>query len=450
MTTAKKSIWKFEKVGLSYRLYAEDAGIELIIGRLKRSGQELQGELRIVVNWEGIKTVDGTLHQARFNVSSVAARASLTKHLKSRTDKTDFSEMDWADALEHLCQRVMEAERQGEPLVSMNGEMPSHSRQKYDITRLCPHGVVTWIYGPGGMGKSIIGIGIACSVSKGMEIIPGLAPQIKGAVLYLDYETDQWKVRERTEYIANGHDFKPTKDFYYRRCYRPVADDVEEISRLVAEHDIKFIIIDSAGPAIGSHGDYGDANESVLKLFSAIRAIGVTTIVIDHVSKQELMRDRKGKVVGALPYGSIYKINLSRSAWEIQNGTSPDDTDMHVRLVNVKNNDAKTGEPIDLSIHWDSEEGVIIFDKDDEFTPEAYIELPPDPKSDVPLKNRMIDALSGKPDGLTRDQIQNIVKHPSAAYVRKLLLQHSDTFQKIYDPNESATPRYRLVKKGGI
>jgi len=266
-----KSRWSFERVGLSYHVWSEDAGVDMHLGRIKRSGQELQGELRVMVNWDGIKTVDGALHQARFNVSSATTRSTLAKILKGRTENTPFAEMDWADALEHLCQMVLEAERQGEPLISMNGPMPTESKFRYDVSILCPRGVVTWIYGPGGIGKSVVATTVCLSVAKGMEIIPGLSPQVKGATLYLDYETDQRTMRERVEYIASGHGVSPTKDFYYRRCYRPIADDAEEIARIVKEKDIKFIVIDSAGPAMGTGGEYGDANEGTLKLFAAIR-----------------------------------------------------------------------------------------------------------------------------------------------------------------------------------
>lgn len=446
MTTKIKDPWDFEKVGMSYRLSAEEAGVTLQVGRLKRSGQELQGEILVKVNWDGIKTVDGNLHQARFNVSSVAARTTLIRYLKGRTDKTQYEEMDWADALENLCQRVMDAERVGEPLVSMNGTMPKRTT-RYDVNPLCPSGVVTWLYGPGGKGKSLVGTAIAFSLAKGIEVIPGLAPGVTGPVLYCDYETDQWTVRERIEYIANGHQSKATKDFYYRRCYRPIADDVEDLTRIVADKGIKFVVVDSAGPAIGSHGEYGDANESTLKLFAALRLLGCTVLVIDHVSKQELMKNQKDEVVGAMPYGSVYKINLARSAWELRNGEAIADDDLHIRLINTKANDARLHEPIDLRIIWDSSQGLIMFTEDEQYMPDALRDIPEDSMNKRDVKIAIIDFLSGKLDGATRRDIQIGIRHKSEGYVRKVLGNNPTDFEVVFG---SQPPRYRLVRHGGL
>lgn len=438
--------WSFERIGLSYRLWAEDAGVELHLGRLKRSGQELAGELRIKVNWDGIKTVDGTLHQARFNVSSVAARSTLAKHLKTRTDNTPFDKMDWADALEHLCQFVLEAEREGEPLISMNGPMPAERRQRYDISALCPHGVTTIIYGPGGRGKSIVATALAASIAKGIEIIPGLAPQVMGPVLYLDYETDATTMRERIEFLANGHDFKPTKDFYYRRCHRPIADDAEELARLIAEKGIKFVVIDSCGPAMGTSGDYGDANEGTLKLFNAIRLMGVTTLIVDHVAKTE-MRDHKGKVIGSMPYGSVYKVNLARATWELQSGTSIVDDDLHIRLVQTKANDSRHSEPLTLAIIWDSDEGIIRFVEDDSFVPEAVRPDPSDSETKALKKEKLENALAANPDGLSSRQLALIVGSTQGSINNFIRKDNGENIVKIFG---SDPPLYRLVRRGSV
>jgi hypothetical protein len=445
MTKAKGAVrWSFEKIGLSYRLWAEDAGVELRLGRLKRSGQELQGELRISVNWDGIKTVDGQLHQARFNVSSVAARSSLIKHLKNRTDNTPFSDMDWGDALEHLCTYVLDHERQGEPLISMDGPVPER-KSKYDVKPILPHGVVTILYAPGGVGKSVFATAVALSIAKGMEIIPGLAPQVKGPVLYIDYETDAYTVQERVNFIANGHDFKPTKDFYYRRSARPLADDAEELSRIVEEKGIKFAVVDSCGPAMGASTDRGDASDTTNRLFSALRLMNCTVLIVDHVSKDQ-MRNRKGEVVGSMPYGSVYKVNLARATWELQNGTSHHDDDIHLRLVNTKANDSRLWAPVLLDVVWDSSKEVILFVEADEFTPETYHVPAPEAAGHAKPSQRvaMIDALENQPNGLTAADLSILAK-ASKKRVNNIIREHRDTFDVVYG---SDPPRYVLAKRG--
>jgi hypothetical protein len=409
--------FEFEAIGMGYRLWADDAGIEINVSRLKRSGQELQGEILVKVSWEGVKTVDGVLHQARFNFSSATTRSSLAKILKSRTESVEeFKEFDWGDALEHLCQYVLRDERMGEPLVVMNGKMPKR-RTKYDIKPVVPHGVTTILYGPGGIGKSAIALTLALSIALGVEIIPGLDPVVMGPTLYLDYETDSYVVRERVEFIANGHDFSAPKNLFYRRCYRPIADDVDELSRIIAENGISFVVIDSCGPAMGSSSEYGDANEGTLKLFTAIRKMNCSTLLVDHVSKSE-MKNRQGDVVGMLPYGSVYKINLSRAAYELVNVTADTDADIQIRLINTKANDSRLQQPIDIAIDWNSEEEHMIFSVGSGPS-EAYV-VPSPAGMKAPAIQRIVDVLAENTNGLTCAELGKAVDSSTELRVKNL------------------------------
>jgi hypothetical protein len=74
----------FERQGLGYRLFAESIGTEFRISHIKRSSRTLEGDLAVSINMPGIKTVDGKLHLARFNMTSSQTRSSLAKALASR------------------------------------------------------------------------------------------------------------------------------------------------------------------------------------------------------------------------------------------------------------------------------------------------------------------------------------------------------------------------------
>jgi hypothetical protein len=337
--------WQFEKVGLGYRVTADRLQTEIRVTRIKRSSSELHGDLRISTNIAGIKTIDGVMHMARFNLSSSTTRNSLSKLLESRTPKE--TKMDWYDGLEALCQKVMLAEMIGQPYVAtgdvpLNGDRPP----RHAIDPLVPARVTSLLYGPGGSGKSVIALACAMSVLSNHAIIPGFLPGITGPVLYLDWETDVSVVNERAQSIAKGCGLA-SPPITYRRCIRPLAEEAEEIANAVAEREIVYLVIDSAGMAIGAGGDRSDANESTLRLFDAIRHIGVTTQIIDHVSKQE-MKTANGKAL--MPYGSIYKINLARSAWELRN-TSEGESNS-ISLIHAKANDSRLHAPINLVINW--------------------------------------------------------------------------------------------------
>jgi hypothetical protein len=339
--------WEFSKVGLSYVVTAEEIQTSMSVSRLKRSSEGISGDLKVTTQLEGVKTRDGLLHHARFNLSSSQTRNSVAKILEGRTPKLG---MDWFDGLEALCQEVMAAESIGQPYLEL-GNLPfERSAVRYAVEPLVPARVTSLLYGPGGSGKSIIALAGAMSVKTGIGIIPGVSPAITGPILYLDWETDGSVINERVQSIAAGAGIDPPT-IIYRRCFRPLAAEAEEIANAVAERGVVFMIIDSAGMALGGAGEHGDANESTLRLFDAIRHIGVSTQLIDHVSKQE-MRTGKGKSVGLLPYGSIYKVNLARSAWEIRNVTGEEDVVAQVALIHTKSNDSQLLPQIGLEIEW--------------------------------------------------------------------------------------------------
>jgi hypothetical protein len=69
----------FERQGLGYRLFAESIGTEFRISHIKRSSRTLEGDLAVSITMPGIKTVDGKLHLARFNMTSSPTRSSLAE-----------------------------------------------------------------------------------------------------------------------------------------------------------------------------------------------------------------------------------------------------------------------------------------------------------------------------------------------------------------------------------
>lgn len=425
--------WSFSRVGLSYRVVAEEIESEIIASHLKRSGDGTHADIRVITNLEGVKTgKNGLLHAARFNLTSSTTRKSLAKLLEERTQGHD---MDWYDGLEMLCQQIMEAESVGQPYEEL-GFKQEKQRQKYALDPLVPANVASLLYGPGGSGKSILALGLALSVKMGREIVPGIAPALKGNVLYLDWETDAAVINERLLDICSGLGVEPV-GVIYRRCFRPLHQEAEEIANAVAEREIVYVVIDSAGMAMGGVGENRDANESTLRLFDAIRHLGVTAQVIDHVSKQE-MRSSTGQVVGRTPYGSVYKTNLARSTWEIRNTASEGDAFPTISLFHTKANDSRLHDPIGLEIRW--EQGKITFHEADLSIPTTAV---PDSAG---MLERMINFLRDHPHSKAID----VHRGSGVAYAtvrqylsqrhRTVFTQHPDGTYSLADEEEEAGP----------
>jgi hypothetical protein len=339
---AARPRWDFEKLGMGYRCWNDETQTELRLTHIKRSRGDLTGELSVKTNLAEVKTHKGILHVARFNVLSSSSRSSLAKMLEKRTPTHD---MDWFDGLEALCQGVIIAETKGEIITEVGLRPPTPSNLHYMVEPLILKGRPAMIFGPGGVGKSLLGLTCGLSVACGREIIPGIAPAVKGPVLYCDWETTAEVINDRIQAIAFGHGFK-AEGMYYRRCVRPLADDAEELSAFCAEKGVVLIIIDSAAYAMGAQGEYGDANESVLRLHEALRLIGVTSLIIDHVNKT----DQRAKPGSATPYGSAYKTNAVRISWEVRK--APSVNGLAINLYHAKSNDTALLAPIGLALDW--------------------------------------------------------------------------------------------------
>lgn len=334
---------------MGYRCWSDEIQTEFKLTHLKRSRGDLNGELSVATNIANVKTHKGVLHVARFNVLSSSSRAALARMLEKRTPGQD---MDWFDGLEWLCQNVIISETKGEEIHEVGLEAPLPPGHQWMVEPIILKGRPSMIFGPGGVGKSLLGLTCGMSVANGREIIPGIAPAMKGHVLYLDWETTREVINDRIQAIGAGHGFKPA-GMLYRRCVRPLADDAEELSAVVAEKKVVLVIVDSAAYAMGAQGEYGDANESVLRLHEALRLIGATALIIDHVNKT----DQRAKPGSATPYGSAYKTNAVRISWEVRK--APSANGLAINLYHAKSNDTRQLEPIGLSLEW--EEGLIRF-----------------------------------------------------------------------------------------
>ena len=336
--------WSFEKLGMTYRCWNDTIQTEFRLSHVKRSRDSLSGILKVSTNLKGVKTVNGVLHAANFNVLSTSTRTSLANALDKRTPGFD---LDWMDGLEWMCQHVIVGEERGEMIDEVGMDAPTPPNDRWCVEPLIMKGRPALLFGPGGVGKSLIALTCGLSVAYGREIIPGVPPAVHGPVLYLDWETTKDVINDRIQNIAAGHHFIPTsQSIYYRHCVRPLATDAEELSAIVAAKGIVLVIVDSSAYAMGAQGEYGDANESILRMHEALRIIGVTSLIVDHVNKT----DAKAKGGAATPYGSAYQTNAARVSWEVRK--EPSAEGLRISLYHAKSNDTALLPPIGISLDW--------------------------------------------------------------------------------------------------
>lgn len=345
----------FSRLGLGYVMSLPDIATELTIRYVHRTRGESHGELTVTCGLPFTKSSDGHLHQANLNISGSEARTRLAKTIGARANLGD--QIDWVDVLEDFCRRVLAGEREGEPIVKVGAQPVALGGETYRLDPILPIGQTSILYGDGGVGKSTLAAAISVSVQTGVAVIDGWAPR-RAPVLYLDWEAGEKSLNRRIRGVAMGAHLPGVAQIDYRDCRRlgPLHTFAENLAQDVDREGYGLVVVDSVGMAAGIGGDGGDANESALRLFSAIGYLGTTVAAVDHVSKADADDERKKP----RPYGSVYKSLLARATWELR--VTRNDRGVFLGLYNTKANDAPLAAPTSLQVFHD-DDGAIRYER---------------------------------------------------------------------------------------
>jgi hypothetical protein len=200
-------------------------------------------------------------------------------------------------------------------------------------------------------------------------VVRGWEPTSSGPVLALDWEDgpDTWN--DRSAAIAAGIG-APAPAIHYRAMSRPLADDLEAIAAYVTEHEIRLVIVDSLGLATGATRDGESVSDGAFRLFAALRELGTTSLLVDHVAGADLETSR----ATAKPYGSVYKLNLARSAFELRREREGDVDRTELMLLHTKSNAAARMTAQGLVILRDA--SAIRFERTEVEAPELVAAMP--------------------------------------------------------------------------
>jgi len=389
MVEAKGGIYQFQ-------FNAEKIAIR--VDRLYETRDRLTAEIRVMSKQPGEPLL---LHQTRFNLFSTSGRRDLAKHLFSRLELTD-----WNAVIEIICMHVLAIHRQGNPVVDV-GDAPIKP-QRYRLSPWLLENETNLIYGAGGTGKSYVGCLIGVLVQSGQNHCD-LTP-VQGNVLYLDYETSEAEINQRVQLIRNGLSL-PSCTLAYRFCSQALAHEIGIIQRIVLEHKINLVIVDSVGSACGGEPE---SAEIVLKYFMALRSLEITTLSIDHVTKHG---------DGKAPFGSIYKYNSARSIYELRSSQDPELPQLDIGLYHRKCNMGKLQYPFGLSLAFQTEHNSpsVVFDKID-------VSSVPELSTGLPLQSQIGEVL--KRGAMTAQEIAAELSCPAAS-VRVILNRNKAKFTKV-------------------
>jgi len=288
-----------------------DALVVFEAGRLKtHSDGRVQATVKIFVTLPG-KDAEKYHHEA-MNLAAGQTRRRLSQTLEERLPRDSIN---WDQVVEKSCTMILEHEEQGSPTRRL--QPVTSVDVKYMLGSLVLDGLPVLSFAPGGQFKSFVSIYKALLIENGLPFQGKETPRAN--TLILDWEVTEAEAGRRCTMLANGlqrtNIGADIRFPLYRHCMGPIQDEASEIAKVIAKHDIRFIVIDSAGLACG--GDVA-SSELTMQFFTTLRRVTSSTGAAADIQTHTTKADRREENQRRLPIGSIYWENLSRITWEIR------------------------------------------------------------------------------------------------------------------------------------
>ena len=378
--TQEQSLYDYEIAGQNgiYDLSWPQLHVSAHIAYMKNEGSyETKGEITFESNRPG---TSGThLRNGRVNLTSPAARKTFSKWLTERDDQ-----VDWDEVMDQLCVAVLERWRSGAELERLDGKTDVEALQKWLIHPLVLLSNPTVLYAPGSSAKSFLAQYLAVLVDAGFSH-NGLHVE-PAKVLYLDWETDSRELGSRVTMIRRGLAMEGESNIWYRSMHQGLANDIERIKQICEKQAIGFIIIDSIGQACMGEPE---SAEVVLRMFSALRSLNISSLCIDHTNKANESGGSNNL------FGSVYKYNQARQIFEAKKSQHEDASKIVLGLFHKKANNSMLIKPIGFSLTFG--DGKIVIDRQDVRDTEL--------ESEMRLPDRIEGLLRNRPGGMSVIQI---------------------------------------------
>jgi hypothetical protein len=195
-------------------------------------------------------------------------------------------------------------------------EMGEPKPREFLVEDLLPKCYPATIYGSGGVAKSMLALLMGISYAGGLDRWLGLQVNGEGTVLYLDFELDADEQLRRVRDLCAGLGVRvPEKLGYLSALGKGAEAAFEAALSICRRHHVGLLILDSLGPAM--IGDAEKARDVIAfhnRFVAPFRAMGVTTLIVDHQGKIQSGEMYQGKTA----LGSAYKGHLVRSGIQVE------------------------------------------------------------------------------------------------------------------------------------
>lgn len=338
-----------------------DLPITVKLSRIREGTHDITTEFHAVyTNGTGKSK---TLTHQKFNL--LTSKDRLAKELQKKC------EAPWPAMLEQVGVLAMREIRKGEPIESLTPDSQTDPAWFVLNPLLYQHNP-TVLYGPGDSMKSFFALYCALLLANGCSGAALSVAPTPWNVLWLDWEMGVQDVRARVKLLQAGDSRLQTVPDY-RRCIRPLADEIADVKNVVNEGKYDVLILDSLAMAAG--GQELERADSAIRFNAALRELHCTSLVIGHTPKPQA--DQKERTL----YGSVFFHNLCRVSWEVQR-----EGDV-MGLYQRKNNLGRKHEPMGFSLTVDDMSAHVT---------EADLMDDPVLAEGMPLRDRLMGALKEK------------------------------------------------------
>ena len=401
-----------------------DNGVTITFSNVRKTFERLSCQLVVRSHQVG-----DLLGPVAFDLMSMSRRKEAIAALNNTQNE------DWAAILDVACRIARDAQEDTTEFLDISKSKFDKTATDWLIDGFLPKGQPTVLYADGGTGKSMLAIATAMSVSSLLPIIEGIKePSDTGAVLYLDWETDEAEVMQRMNFIANGvtqsgrspfplvrEDFPLT----YVRCTAALTALQPKIAKWTEANDCKLVIVDSLIPALD-----GDANDSetARKFMNTLRSFNCSALVLSHTSKE-------GKL-----FGSTFWSNLARNVWEIRKEQDLGQDYSDLALIHKKSNNSSLAKPIGIRMKFDKQNESVTFNKFNVADTTGTL------AASLPVKSRIIQLLKSEGALTVKEIVQQLGSSVTESSVGMALNRGSRT-EFVLTTDAAGVKRWGLLLK---
>ena len=354
--------WESQPIPGGWKFTNEDHNADIILDYIYPTARGLEAWVE-----RRIEGQDIPLSSGQRNLMIADAIGPFAKQASAHESK-----IPWEEGLRYAFYITIEAWREGAATLDLATIEPADL--VFMLDPLVEEGGNTRLIAPGGSGKSIFAMAIALSVATDNHQFLGLHPQKTGPVFYCDWEANADEHARRARALCNTIDAPPLErdQLIYQFQSLPLHQTVQRIRRDVDRSEAVMLIVDSSKMAAGPSSQ-ASGEDSTLKMFAALREIGRPAVIVDHKTKEDIRRDRRGG------YGSVFNENLARLEWEYIRYSQPAKNERHFVLSLEKENNVGDLPPLGFKLITDGGKTGI--------TKAAFTRVSPDTITDPSLED---------------------------------------------------------------